>query len=52
MIRTLMDKALWARFDETVATAPRAIQWLSACYERLVKSWRLSAPVPLGGPIE
>jgi hypothetical protein len=28
-IRTLMDKALWARFGETVATAPHAIQWLS-----------------------
>jgi hypothetical protein len=24
----------------------------SACYERFVKSWRLSASVPLGGPIE
>ena len=28
-IRTLMDKALWARFGETVVTAPHAIQWLS-----------------------
>src|SRR6476646_4503725 len=28
-IRTLMDKALWARFDETVVTAPHSIQWLS-----------------------
>ena len=28
-IRTLMDKALWARFGETVSTAPHAIQWLS-----------------------
>ena len=28
-IRTLMDKALWARFGETVTTAPHAIQWLS-----------------------
>jgi len=28
-IRTLMDKALWTRFGETVATAPHAIQWLS-----------------------
>jgi transposase InsO family protein len=27
--RTLMDKALWARFGETVVTAPQAIQWLS-----------------------
>jgi transposase InsO family protein len=24
-----MDKALWARFGKTVATAPHAIQWLS-----------------------
>jgi transposase InsO family protein len=24
-----MDKALWARFGETVSTAPHAIQWLS-----------------------
>jgi transposase InsO family protein len=24
-----MDKALWARFGETVVTAPHAIQWLS-----------------------
>jgi putative transposase len=28
-IRTLMDKALWARFGETVTMAPHAIQWLS-----------------------
>lgn len=28
-IRTLMDKALWARFGETVSTAPHAIQRLS-----------------------
>jgi len=28
-IRTLMDKALWARFGETVPTAPHAIHWLS-----------------------
>jgi integrase-like protein len=28
-IRALMDKALWARFGETVATAPHAIPWLS-----------------------
>jgi len=28
-IRTLMDKALCARFGETVVTAPHAIQWLS-----------------------
>jgi len=28
-IRTLMDKALWAHFDETVVTAPHPIQWLS-----------------------
>jgi putative transposase len=28
-IRTLMDKALWARFGEATATAPHAIQWLS-----------------------
>jgi transposase InsO family protein len=28
-IRTLMDKALWARFGETVVMAPHAIQWLS-----------------------
>ncbi len=28
-IRTLMDKALWARFGETVTTTPPAIQWLS-----------------------
>jgi transposase InsO family protein len=28
-IRPLMDKALWARFGETVVTAPHAIQWLS-----------------------
>jgi hypothetical protein len=51
-IRTLMDRTLWARFGEATLKAPDAVQWLSACYERLVKSWRLSAPVPLGGPIE
>jgi putative transposase len=51
-IRTLMDKAVWARFGEETTTAPHAIQWLSACYERVVKSCRLSATVPLGGPIE
>jgi transposase InsO family protein len=28
-IRTLMDKALWARFGETAVSAPHAIQWLS-----------------------
>jgi transposase InsO family protein len=28
-IRTLMDKALWARFGEATTTAPQAIQWLS-----------------------
>ena len=28
-IRTLMDKALWARFSETLTTVPHAIQWLS-----------------------
>jgi len=28
-IRTLMDKAPWARFGETVAAAPHAVQWLS-----------------------
>ena len=28
-IRTLMDKALWARFGETVTTTPHPIQWLS-----------------------
>ena len=28
-ICTLVDEALWARFDETVPTAPHAIQWLS-----------------------
>jgi len=28
-IRTLMDKALWARFGEATTTAPHAIQWLS-----------------------
>jgi putative transposase len=28
-IRTLMDKALWARFGEATAMAPHAIQWLS-----------------------
>ena len=31
-----MDKPLWARFGEAT-TAPHAIQWLSARYERLVK---------------
>ena len=28
-MRTLMDKALWARFGEAEATAPHVIQWLS-----------------------
>jgi len=28
-IRTLMDKALWARFGEATLKAPHAIQWLS-----------------------
>lgn len=28
-IRTLMDKALWARFGDAALTAPHAIQWLS-----------------------
>jgi len=28
-IRTLMDKALWARFGEAAQKAPHAIQWLS-----------------------
>jgi putative transposase len=28
-IRTLMDKALWARFGEAALKAPHAIQWLS-----------------------
>jgi hypothetical protein len=28
-IRTLMDKALWARFGEATLRAPHAIQWLS-----------------------
>ncbi len=28
-IRTLMDKALWARFGEETTTAPHAILWLS-----------------------
>jgi transposase InsO family protein len=28
-IRTLMDKALWARFGETMLKAPHAVQWLS-----------------------
>jgi len=28
-IRTLMDKALWARFGEAMLKAPHAIQWLS-----------------------
>jgi putative transposase len=28
-IRTLMDKALWARFSERMLKAPHAIQWLS-----------------------
>src|SRR5213078_1712470 len=28
-IRTLMDRALWARFGEATLTAPHAIQWLS-----------------------
>jgi len=28
-IRTLMDKALWARFGERMLKAPHAIQWLS-----------------------
>jgi putative transposase len=28
-IRTLMDKALWARFGEATPAAPHAIQWLS-----------------------
>jgi putative transposase len=28
-VRTLMDKALWARFGEAAQTAPHAIQWLS-----------------------
>ncbi len=36
-IRTLMDRALWARFGEATLKAPHAIQWLSACYECLVK---------------
>ena len=51
-IRTLMDRTLWARFGEATLKTPHAVQWLSACYERLVKSCRLSATVPLGGPIE
>src|SRR5215831_13290124 len=28
-IRTLMDKALWARFGEAALKAPHAVQWLS-----------------------
>ncbi len=28
-IRTLMDKALWARFGERMLKVPHAIQWLS-----------------------
>src|SRR3981081_4274496 len=28
-IRTLMDRALWARFGEATLTAPHAIQWVS-----------------------
>jgi putative transposase len=28
-IRTLMDRALWARFGEATLKAPHAIQWLS-----------------------
>jgi len=28
-IRTLMDKALWARFGERMLKAPHAVQWLS-----------------------
>jgi len=28
-IRTLMDKAVWARFGETMLKTPHAIQWLS-----------------------
>ena len=28
-IRTLMDRALWARFGDAPLTAPHAIQWLS-----------------------
>ena len=51
-IRTLMDKALWARFGEATTTAPHAIQWLSACYERFVNHQSRATPMPLGGPIE
>ena len=51
-IRTLMDRALWARFGEATLKAPHAIQWLSACYERLVKPVNSLMPAPLGGPIE
>ncbi len=51
-IRTLLDKALWARFGEPMTTAPPALPWLSACYERLVKPVSSVLPAPLGGPIE
>ena len=51
-IRTLMDRALWARFGEATLKAPHAIQWLSACYELLVKPVNSLMPAPLGGPIE
>ena len=51
-IRTLMDRTLWARFGEATLHAPHAIQWLSACYERLVKPVRSVLPAPLGCPIE
>jgi putative transposase len=51
-IRTLMDRALWARFGEATLKAPHAIQWLSACYELLVKPVSSLLPAPLGGPIE
>ena len=51
-IRTLMDRALWARFGEATLKAPHAIQWLSACYELLVKPVNSLMPAPLDGPIE
>jgi hypothetical protein len=47
-----MDRTLWGRFGETTLKAPHAVQWLSACYELLVKPRDVSALVPLGGPIE
>jgi hypothetical protein len=47
-----MDRALWARFGEATLKAPHAIQWLSACYELLVKPVNSLMPAPLGGPIE